>query len=420
MTRLKLTLACVLAAFFLIAADGCGSNPNVEGAKLDLRNKDYGRALENVNKALEADPDNVEALFLKGDIVSEMLPEVTDIHERAVYIREVVAAYRRGVELDPAWPVQVQLRLHSLYLLEFNKGIEVYSEAEQSPGQDRVNAFIESAVHFRNATVIFPDSGDAYINEAAAYYGAGMMGEAIEVYETALSLGHTDREVYIYMAKTYEILAEEWATVDDRAGYYGQMVEVLEQGANQYPDDDELRAMLLNAYVYAEQPKQALMVYQRELSTERSNKVFLYNYGTLMLHEADYDGAIAMLSDAVLLDSTYVNARFNLGAAYINKAVAVDEDYRAVDDTLHSQRDRLPASRRARMESRMQELGANRQALFEKAIEHLEAARLLVENQQGLGEASDICKALFRAYAQTDQNEKAEALSNCTADQQGP
>ncbi|MDE2731107.1 MAG: tetratricopeptide repeat protein [Bacteroidota bacterium] len=419
-TRNRLFLIGPLLAILLMAAGGCGSNPNVEGAKLDLRNKDYARALENVNKALESEPDNPEALFLKGDVLSEMLPDVLDKRERADYIYAMVGAYRRGLELDPAWPTQVTRRLYGVYLTEFNSGIDTYNQAEQLPGQARVDAFAEAARHFRSATVIFPDSGDAYLNEAAAYFGAGLMGDAIDAYESALSVGLTDREIYIYLAKTYELLAEDWAEDDDRSDHYRKMAATLELGLDQHPDDRELRAMLLNAYVFADQAGQALNFYARELSSEGENKVFLYNYGTLMLQEADYDGAIAMLSRAVSLDSAYVNARFNLGAAYINKAVDIDADYRAVDDSITTQRGQLPAFRISRMEARMRELQQHRRGLFEDAIEHLEMARMLIERQQNLGEVTDVCRALYRAYAQINEGERAEALTQCATSQSGP
>ena len=419
MKQAKLLLICPLVAVLLVAADGCGSNPNVEGAKLDLRNKDYMRALENVNKALDSDPDNPEALFLKGDVLSEMLPDIVDKRERADYIYAMVGAYRRGLELDPAWPTQVARRLQGIYLTEFNSGIEVYNRAELLPGRVRVDAFTDAARHFRNASTIFPDSGDAYLNEAASYFGAGLMGDAAEAYEMALAVGLTDREIYIYLSKTYELLALEWADDTERADYFQAMAETLELGLDQHPDDRELRALLLNAYVYADHPDRALSFYARELPSERENKVFLYNYGTLMLREADYDGAIAMLSMAVSLDSAYVNARFNLGAAYINKAVDIDANYRAVDDTLLTRRAEMPAFRIARMESRLAELDQRKRGLFEQAIEHLEMARVLIERQQDLGEMEDVCRALYRAYAQINEGEKAEALTPCATSHSG-
>ncbi len=417
MRRWRPALVWALVALLLIAPDGCGSDPNIEGAKLDLRNKDYQRALDNVNKALQAEPDNPEALFLKGDILSEMMPSVSDKDEHAVYITELVRAYRHGVELDPTWDNEVNSRLHALYLTEFNIGIDVYNQAEQLPGRRRADVFMEAAQHFRNASEIFPDSGDAYMNEAAAYYGAGHLTQAIDAYETALSVGHTHREIYVYLAKTYELLAEEGVDLTERPTHYKSMVRTLETGMQSHPDDRELRSMLLNAYAFADMPEAALAFYAQEFPSERENRVFLYNYGTLMLHQADYDGAVSMLSMAVGLDSTYANAQFNLGAAYINKAVGVDARYRAVDDTLYTQSASLPVLRKSQLESRMEELAATRHYLFEQAIVHLEAASRLMEDD--IGEARDICRALYVAYAQTNQRSKAEAVASC-ADNTGP
>ena len=75
MKRFPLLLVLLLGGFLIMGANGCSSDPNVEGAKLDLRNKDYDRALENIDKALQNDPQNAEAYYLKGQVLQEMLGE---------------------------------------------------------------------------------------------------------------------------------------------------------------------------------------------------------------------------------------------------------------------------------------------------------------------------------------------------------
>ncbi|NBW94064.1 MAG: hypothetical protein EBR20_06845, partial [Bacteroidetes bacterium] len=71
MNRFPLFLSLIFAAFLIAGADGCSSDPNVEGAKLDLRNQDYDRALGNLETALENNPQNAEAYELKGRVLSE-------------------------------------------------------------------------------------------------------------------------------------------------------------------------------------------------------------------------------------------------------------------------------------------------------------------------------------------------------------
>ncbi len=101
MKRLCLYLVVLLGGFLLIGAPGCTSDPNVEGAKLDIKNKDYDRAYENITKALETDPDNAEAHDLKGQILQEQAFATSDAAQHGALIQEMVASYNRSVELDP-------------------------------------------------------------------------------------------------------------------------------------------------------------------------------------------------------------------------------------------------------------------------------------------------------------------------------
>ncbi|MCY3488307.1 MAG: hypothetical protein OXH34_07685, partial [Bacteroidetes bacterium] len=101
MKRALPIMSWLLVILILVAASGCRSNPNIEGARLDLRNKNYQRALTNINRALENEPNNSEAFLLKGDILSEMLSEVSDGAERTGYVGELIGAYAQAVTLDP-------------------------------------------------------------------------------------------------------------------------------------------------------------------------------------------------------------------------------------------------------------------------------------------------------------------------------
>ena len=172
MKRIFLISSWLLLVLILAAADGCGSDPNVEGARLDLRNKDYDRALTNINKALENNPDNLDALVLKGDIIFEMLPDVYDQDERTAYIGELLGAYAQSVMLDSANAPHKDRQLAILYVNEFTSAMAIYEDAEQLGGKERARGFVSGARRFRNASMVAPDSMDAFINEAYAYYGA--------------------------------------------------------------------------------------------------------------------------------------------------------------------------------------------------------------------------------------------------------
>src|SRR5690606_280530 len=100
---------------------------------------------------------------------------------------------------------------------------------------------------------------------------------------------------------------------------------------------------------------------------------------------------------------------YNLGAAYINKAVDVSEEINAIDDSLRANRSEMQDAQIRQLEGQMEELTNDRRALFQEAVGPLERAKSIVE---GAGEdATEVCRALFSAYVQTDQQDKAEAIA---------
>jgi len=391
----------------------CGSDPNLEGARLDLRNKDYDRALENIAKAVEKDPNNSEALLLKGEILRAVVLETPGVEDRAALVEEMAFAFRRSVVIDPLKAVEAKQHLDMAYLQEFNDGFDAYNRAQHVSHEDKGHAFKEAAQLFRNAAVIYPDSISAYMNEASAYYSGGLLAEAVETYEAALSLGHRGRQVYVYLTRVMDLMAQQVADDVLRANLYERAARVLAQGLEHHAEDIELRDMLLNFYALADKPEEALAFFSAQYENKRDDKVFMYNYGTLLLAAQDYPAAIQKLEAAVRLDPSYTKARFNLGAALINEGVSVAADYNALTDSLDSLRGSASSSIIRRMEARLETLSQRRQQLFYGAIDHLEVAKGLAA--EALEEPRDICRALFRAYGHTDQRSKADAVMECAA-----
>ena len=398
--------------FVIAAANGCGKNPKVEGARLDLRNKDYQRALTNINEALLTDPDNAEAYSIKGDILFELLPSITNDEDRTEYVGELTGAYAQALLLEPSYHSHIESRRLILYKNELSLGMEAYKEADLLGGRERANRFNTAARHFRNASMISPDSSNAHINEAHAFYNAGEAKDAADAYEAAISSGNTDRELFIYLARTYELIATELADPETQSEFFREIIRTLSAALSHHPEDDEIRKLLLNAYAISDLDEEALPFFKNSYSTEKDNKIFLYNYGTLLLRMEDYEGAITMLSDAVSLDSSYVNALFNLGAAYVNRGVAAHHSYRAVQDSLSNGGRMLAPSLVTRLEARKIEIEQSRNIFFGQAIRHLESVRRLQENDSA--DLSSVCRALYVAYYHMNQRSRAEEASICS------
>jgi tetratricopeptide (TPR) repeat protein len=394
MKRIPLILALLVGGYLLTGA-GCSSDPNVEGAKLDLRNKDYDRALQNLETALQKNPSNAEALELKGRVLAEQMAAIEDPQERADMVGQMIDAYDKAQAADPTMAETIKRNKQMAYVNEFQKAVQTFNR-----GQNDASQFASAALLFENVSKIMPDSASPYVNRGFALIRAGRSAEAIGPFTMALEKGETDVDIYRYLASLY--IQEKRAA---------EAIPVLEKARTTYPDNADIQAELLNAYQESGQMDQAMALYKGEVERDPNNKLYQYNYGSLLLQAERYDDAIVHLQRATEIDAQYANAWYNLGAAYTNKAVVVNEQITAKDDELRASRARLTQAQIQEREREIDNLAAERTRMFEQSIGPLEKARDLF--QAANQETQAVCQTLYRAYVQTRQQDKANAVSEC-------
>ncbi len=395
MRRIPLFLVLLLGGFLLAGADGCSSDPNIEGAKLDLRNKDYDRALENIQAAIERNPQNAEAYYLKGQVLQEQAGSVNDLQQYGQIVDQMTEAYNQAIAIDAGLQDDIDQRLRLAYYNVFQKGVQAFNR-----GQNDKEAYNEAAAYFGIAGEVQPDSAGAFVNQGYSLLNAGRQNEAVTPFEQAIEKGDDQTETYIFLADIY------------RANQRAQdAVTLLERARERFPENPDIQAQLLNAYIEANQVDRAMETYQQAVEREPDNKLYRYNYGSLLLEAERYAEAVEQLQKATELDPEYGNAYYNLGAAYVNQAVDVSERINAIDDDLRANRSSMAAADVRQREQEMEQLGQQRRGYFDQAIPPLERAKELVERNGD--DASEVCRALFSAYVQTDQQAKAEAVASC-------
>lgn len=393
-TKTAILLACIVGAF-LWMAPGCSSDPNVEGAKLDLRNQDYDRALENIAEALARNPDNAEALELKGQVLMAQSANISDSEEYVGLIHEMLDAYDSALAADPGLENSIGRSRTMAYADVFRKGIQAFNRASE----DR-EEFRTAADYFGLAAEIMPDSSGPYVNQAFAFLNVGMEEEAVAPLEMAIEKGDTQSNTFLFLGDIY-----------NRQGDMEKAMEVFSQAAELYPENTDIQSQLLNLYVQTGQAEQAMAEYEAAVDQDPNNEVLLYNYGSLLLEAEQFDEAIHYLGRAAEVSPDYANAHYNLGAAYINKAVKLADQISAMDDALREERDNLEEEEISARESEMDTLAQERSELFGAAIPSLEIAKGLVEAEGA--DPTGICQALYTSYVQTNQMDQVEAVTEC-------
>lgn len=410
--RLSTVFSLLVGGLALAIVSGCaGGNPYLGEAESNLEDQNFEEAIAYTDSAL-AQPDltpaaQAEIYMTRARIYQQQAGALdsTQAQQHADLIAEAVEAQEEALSLDSGLRSEVQNQRQLQYISEMQTGAQFFRTAQQSQDQ---TAYQNAAFYFRAARTIFPDSSSAYLNEAYAMINAGDQEGAITPME-----GYVERSDSV-AADQYTLLGQLYIT-NDRAE---DAIPVLEQGADQYPNNSDIQSLLLNAYNSAGQTEQAIAAYQQQVENNPNNALYLYNLGSLLLNENRYDEAMTYLERAVEAEPSNANAQYNYGAAHVNKAVAINDSIATMEDSLRANENDLSESELQELESTIQELADERQQLFQDAIPPLERARELAgsdsQNRRG------ICRALFSAYVQTEQQQQAEQVQDCAgfSDQQ--
>lgn len=395
---LPLLLAAAVAA---LALTGCGaSNPNVSAAEDAFEQQNYEEALSSIETALEEDSANAEAYQLKAQILRQMADSTMPPDEYESLYERAREAEEMAIKFDPGMRSNVQGQRQLAYVQQFQRGGSAFNRGRQ---QGDTTQFRKAAAFFGAAGAIYPDSASAHLNEAYSRVQMGQQEEAIPVFERYMEVADTAT------SNAYNILARLYLT----NGRTQQSIPLLEEATTVYPDDEELKSLLLTAYNQSGNMEKAMAAYREEVEENPDNPTYRYNYGSILLNADRYDEAIEQLEAAVRLDSTDAQAQYNLGAAYTNKAAALNDSIAVIQDSVRSQ-DRGPTDEEGQ---RLRELAQQRQNAFKQAVPHLEAARRM--SGAGGEYYQDACRALFQAYVQLEQTEKAATVEQCAGFEEG-
>ena len=380
LNRLPLLSLALGLALVVGGADGCASDPQVEGAKLYIRSGEYQQALDNLNEALEANPDNATALVLRADVRRQLLEDMPDREfdadpaARQAELDAIVADLDRARTVDPTLGERERAVAWAFAVNEGNRVL-------RTPDADVSNA----AALLRTSTVLLPDSVQGYFSLGLAQIQMDQPAEAIAPLQRSIELD-PDPTGYYYLGRAY--------TLNDQAA---EAISTYETGAELYPEDADIQTALLDAYGRSGQTDLAIERYEGIIAGAEAGSeqeaLLRYNYGSLLLQQGRYDEAREQLERSVEIEPDNADTYYNLGATFNNQA-------RASADAANETQDNDEANR----------LIAERDELLEQAIAPFTQARTL---SAGTENEARICLALFQVYAQLGRNDEAAEANAC-------
>ena len=381
--RLPSLLSLLLVAVLTAGADGCSSDPNVEGAKLNLASQDYDGALANVNTALEANPENVEALTLKAQILSVKMEAVPFV-QRAALLPELEQSIASARTLAPEDEDVLRVR-EIAWVTVMNTG--------NTPLRDNTQPASETIPFFQSAVELEPDSLSGHFSLGLANLIAGNNEPAVAPFERVLAEDPTDANAYIYLSKAYLGLDRGAEAVD-------LLQTALAEVPATDPDRERLEQEYLNTLASSGQTERAIAEFESRLESNGNDPLVRYNYATLLLGVERFEEAVEQLGIATELQPDNADAFYNLGVAHLRIAGQIEAEANALG---------LDAP-----EEQYNALIAQRDEQIEASLEALTTARGLAG---GDGEAA-VCSTLLTIYSSLGLDAEAEEAAACAGVEQ--
>lgn len=397
----RLALLLLVIGVVGVALSGCSSSSSGVGeveSTLDLEGQ-----LQKAEREIADDPTDTDAYLLKARLLRQKADTSVGGDQYIELYRQAVEAEEQAISVDPEVREEVQSIRKKVYKREKNRGDAAYNEGVKKGKQA---SFKRAIGFFGAAGVTQSDSARPVLNEAYSRLRAEQGKEkVIPVLEEYVDRADTvEREAYKILGQFYV-----------SNGAFRKAETLLDQGIKTYPNGQSLQALRLNAYNRAGDVDEALAAYREQLEQTPKNPQYLYNYGSLLLKANRYDHAIDQLEKAVKLQGDNAEGQYNLGAAYLNAALVRDDSIATLEQNPDAIQDTTLS-----VDERVEALASKRQELFKQAVAPLERARKIVEKDRRLDIEGheqirqDACRALLVAYVQTERENRAAKVEDCT------
>ncbi|HOF99150.1 MAG TPA: tetratricopeptide repeat protein [Paludibacteraceae bacterium] len=337
MKKIILSFFLVLSFTFTYAQK---SNVSKAKNKALMENPDFAGAREAIQAALndsitKNDPNTWYVAGLIGYKENDywyqklILNQKYDADAKGQAILESYNYFKKAAELDqlpdakgkvkPKFLKDIKTKIKEYYTLQPNLigyGAYLYEKKDYEGALKVFETYLEipTLPYLKDEIVI--DSTYYMIQYFAALSAtnAGYHDKAISLYE---DLKHKNYETL----NVYELLADEYRTINDTIKY----VETLKEGLEKFPSELWFLQNLINHYIYSGKIQDALAYLNDAIKRDPNIAQYYFVKGNLEENLGNYDEAISAFNKAIELDPNLAEAYAGIGRLYYNKAIKMLE-----------------------------------------------------------------------------------------------
>ncbi len=385
-----------LITFLIIASSLFAQRGRVSSALNHKESDELDKAYETIMEAL--DPENSRASntiewprtwHVKGQILQ-------DIHRKGVKnivdepLFKAHDAFKRAVELDDRGRMERQLQVDFTFL-QTNLSNYAVMAFENSRFDVALECF-ERFMEISNMDIMKPSEEE--VIDTAIIYNAGLAAYRGNNFEKALEYFKRSAELDYNGVVSYQLVYEIYKEQGDSIA----ALETIQEGFQNYPDEEQIITLLINYYIQSDNQKEAFEYLDIAIAQNPENASYYTAKGSTLERLGRIEEAIEAYEGSIKVDSTFFTPYYNLGVIYYNRGVTSMNDA-----------SQLPPSETEKYDAKMEEgIDYLKEALpyFEKAYE-LDSTELAV-----LETLRVIYYRLQKMDKYEEMNEKVQSISN--------
>ncbi|AXJ00163.1 hypothetical protein CYPRO_0886 [Cyclonatronum proteinivorum] len=318
----KLAVIAALLGSIMLA---CASDPNIESAKLNLRNADFQGVIASAEAALEENPENADAFYYKGAAWLEIAEE-QPVDQRRDALQNARTNMLRADELFTEQEISSNESQTAIPLLvnrwrdEYSQGISGIDFEGENPPE-----VLQLAIqHVYNAHTVMPDSTMNLDALSELYFMSNDVDNAAKYMREAIDQA-AEPDLSRYQRLTYFFMLQE-----NNEG----TLEILEVAAEVFPDEIFFVQEQANIFFRMGETEQAMAVLEDLIARDESNAQYRLVFGSQI-----YQEYLNLTQDvAAMYDELFdLNQEFRELARQSNPSAAAVRDVESRIDAVQDQ-----------------------------------------------------------------------------------